>query len=345
MSLFRYSALSTKVKAMNSRLLKMTQLREMSDLHSVPEVVAYLKRFPSYARVLEGQEENGLHRSAAEVLVKQTLYYDYNKLYRFADMKQRIFLDDYFVRYEVLCIKNVLRYLFDGRADVPQIDLNAYKAIFERHSELRPELLENIRSMDELITSLEGTIYGGVLKQVSKSTNAGLFDYETALDMFYFRHMWSDIGRYLDRKEREAVRRSFGMEIDLLNIRWIYRAYRYYHMSTADIYAMIIPYHYRLSVHQIKQMVEAGSEKNFLDAVNETGYGRAWKEEAQVKLEDICEHLLEQVHAGNLRKSPYTAACLDTYLFRKEQEVNRVIRVIECVRYGLPADKMKEYLG
>lgn len=45
MSLFRYSGLSTKVKAMKGRLLSPEQFREMSDLHSVPEVLSYLKKY------------------------------------------------------------------------------------------------------------------------------------------------------------------------------------------------------------------------------------------------------------------------------------------------------------
>ena len=47
MSLFRYSGLSTKVKAMRGRLLSQEQFREMSDLHSVPEVLSYLKKIPT----------------------------------------------------------------------------------------------------------------------------------------------------------------------------------------------------------------------------------------------------------------------------------------------------------
>ncbi|WP_442876731.1 V-type ATPase subunit [Eisenbergiella porci] len=36
---------------------------------------------------------------------------------------------------------------------------------------------------------------------------------------------------------------------------------------------------------------------------------------------------------------------MDTYLYQKEQEVNKVIKVIECVRYGLAAERIKEYLA
>ena len=131
MSLFRYSGLSTKVKAMKGRLLSPEQFREMSDLHSVPEVLSYLKKMPSYEKVLADKDEAHLHRGAAEALVKQSLYYDFGKLYRFADLEQRVFLEDYFMRYEVIFLKNVLRYLFDSNEDRVDIDLSAYQAVFE----------------------------------------------------------------------------------------------------------------------------------------------------------------------------------------------------------------------
>ena len=147
MSLFRYSGLSTKVKAMKGRLLSPEQFREMSDLHSVPEVLSYLKKMPSYEKVLADKDEAHLHRGAAEALVKQSLYYDFGKLYRFADLEQRVFLEDYFMRYEVIFLKNVLRYLFDSNEDRADIDLSAYQAVFERHSEMDPNVLMQAESV------------------------------------------------------------------------------------------------------------------------------------------------------------------------------------------------------
>lgn len=185
MSLFRYSGLSTKVKAMKGRLLSPEQFREMSDLHSVPEVLSYLKKMPSYEKVLADKDEAHLHRGAAEALVKQSLYYDFGKLYRFADLEQRVFLEDYFMRYEVIFLKNVLRYLFDSNEDRADIDLSAYQAVFERHSEMDPNVLMQAESVEGLIGLLQETIYGKTLEMVGRSGKANLFDYESALDMLF----------------------------------------------------------------------------------------------------------------------------------------------------------------
>ena len=57
------------------------------------------------------------------------------------------------------------------------------------------------------------------------------------------------------------------------------------------------------------------------------------------------EAVQEAVHDVLLRRKPYTAACLEVYLYRKEREVHKVITALECVRYGLPSEKIRAYLG
>ena len=49
----------------------------------------------------------------------------------------------------------------------------------------------------------------------------------------------------------------------MLNLQWIYRSKKYYHMTPADIYALLIPVHYRLSRREISALVEAGDEEEF----------------------------------------------------------------------------------
>ena len=204
MSLFSYSGLSTKVKAMKGRLLSPEQFREMSDLNSVPEVLSYLKKMPSYEKVLADKDEAHLHRGAAEALVKQSL--------------------DYFMRYEVIFLKNVLRYLFDSNEDRVDIDLSAYQAVFERHSEMDPNVLMQAESVEGLIGLLQETIYGKTLEMVGRSGKANLFDYESALDMLFFKQLWLDARKHLKKADLQVIQRSAGLEADTLNIQWIHRA-------------------------------------------------------------------------------------------------------------------------
>ena len=105
MSLFRYSGLTTKVRAMSGKLLTKQDFDQISNLQSVPEVIAWLKKKPSYAAVLGNENENDLHRGQAEGMIRRSFYADFSKLYRFSNLEQRAFLDAYFQRYEIICLK------------------------------------------------------------------------------------------------------------------------------------------------------------------------------------------------------------------------------------------------
>ena len=65
MSLFRYSGLTTKVRAMSGALLSKEDFDQISTLGNVPEVVAWLKKKPSYGKVLGNENENTMHRGQA----------------------------------------------------------------------------------------------------------------------------------------------------------------------------------------------------------------------------------------------------------------------------------------
>ena len=136
-----------------------------------------------------------------------------------------------------------------------------------------------------------------------------------------------------------------GFSIYTLNNQWIYRAKRYYGMKAADVYALIIPVHYRLNLEQVKRMAEAESTEEMLNFAKETRYGKYLQEMEKPNLERVGSMIQENVHRALMRQNPYSAACLEVYLYRKEQEVHRIITAMECVRYGLPAEKIREYLA
>ena len=50
-NLLSYSGISTKIRAMQSKLINEEQIREILELSSIPQVTAYLKRTPEYGRV------------------------------------------------------------------------------------------------------------------------------------------------------------------------------------------------------------------------------------------------------------------------------------------------------
>lgn len=343
MSLFRYSGLTTKVRAMSGKLLDREDFEQLASLDSVPLVLAWLKKKPSYSGILGKENENDLHRGQAEGIIMQSLFSDFSKLYRFSDLEQRAFLDGYFRRYEITCLKMIIRAVW-GDSTILE-DISDYREVFSRHSAFPLMQAAAADSIEGLIAALEGTPYCSVLKNVYQGGEKKLFDYEFALDMFYFTDLWKKVRKNLKKQDSEAVILSVGTQIDLLNLQWIYRAKKYYRMAAADIYALIIPVHYRISVEQIRRMAEAAGIEEMMAAAGTTKYGKYLEKEQILNLEKAGNRIQETVHAALLGQKPYSAACLDVYLYRKEREVHRIITAMECVRYGLPADKIREYLA
>ena len=57
------------------------------------------------------------------------------------------------------------------------------------------------------------------------------------------------------KRDLQEIIKAYGNKFDILNLQWIYRSRRYYHMAPADIYALPIPVHYKLSHKEITALV------------------------------------------------------------------------------------------
>ena len=104
-----------------------------------------------------------------------------------------------------------------------------------------------------------------------------MFDYDLTLDQYYFSQVWKDRKKVLKKKELELYTRDCGTKLDLLNLQWIYRAKKYYHMQPADIYSLLVPIHYKLKTEQVKDLVESPSLDEFEVQIQKTYYGKRYQ--------------------------------------------------------------------
>ena len=345
MGLLAYSGITTKVRAMESRLLKPEQFRELAEQEDVRSAADYLKEQPAYAEVFDGLDDTKLHRGYIEQILTQSEYQDFTRLYRFSSMKQRKFLDLYFKHYEVEVIKKLLRHMLGGREG--QTDLSMFQGFFEKHSELDLETLCRAKNFSEFTEALEGTVYGKLLSQMQEKGQTGLFDCELKLDLFYFQLLWKLRNKLLSKTERKILDDCFGSRLDLLNIQWICRARSFYRLSQAEIYALLIPVHYRLRADKVKLLVEAEDDAKFFAVLRETPYGK--QEELQTgQMPDIqllSNQMLNRIYGRTGHRYPHSPAVLDSYLYRKELEMRKIVTALEGIWYGLPASEIMGLLA
>lgn len=342
-NLLTYSGIVTKLRAMEARLLTPQQFEEIAALHNVPEVVSYLKEHSSYADVLGEIEQSRLHRGDIEKLLIQSLYHDYTKIYRFCSLEQRKFLKLYLKRYETDLINYCFRIVINHYSE--PFDLNYKRPFFDRYSQISIERLITSRTTDELIENLKGTEYYAPLRKIRDRGSVTLFDYDLALNLYYFSSLWKERKRVLKKKEQEFFTADCGSKIDLLNLQWIYRAKKYYNMPVADIYSMLIPIRYKISTEMMKSLVEASNLDEFFAAMRRTSYSRHYDFEQKLTIERMYADCLEHLYTVDRRRNPYSIAAINTYLFLKEEELKKLTTAIECIRYSLSPGETLAYVG
>lgn len=341
-SLLSYSGLSTKIRAMQSKLMSEQQYKEIAQLGSVIQIVAYLKKQPGFSDLWADLDENSLHRGDVEKLLVHTIHQNFTKLYRFANPEQRRFMALYFKRYEISVLKDCLRKVFDeGKA---QLDLSLFQDFFDRHSKMNLEKLTNSSTVEELVNNLRGSEYYHPLKKLGTDYQPRIFDYGMALDQYYFANIWSVKEKLFKRRDLEEITKAYGNKFDMLNLQWIFRSKKYYHMQPADIYALLIPIHYRLSKKEISSLVEASDEEEFRKILDTTYYKKRFPELAPENLEEIYTLNLKTILETEARKYPHSVIMIYSYLYHKEHEVDRLTTAVECVRYGLSTAEILDYI-
>lgn len=337
-NLLAYSGIATKVKAMSSHLITDNEYQKIASFSNVQDVAQYLKTHPAYQKEFAEFDSMLLHRGEMEHILRYSVYDDYLKLYRFASQKQRIFLKLYFSRYEIQALKACLRKLFVPQSNTLKLD--RFYPFFEKHSMIPLPKAVASSSVEELAESLKGTYYEKIFDMVDDSSSPTLFDYEIALDLLHFADVWNQVSKLKDTAERKVLSETYGSLMDLLNIQWIYRSKRYYEISSADIYALMIPIHYKLQKSTFTAMVEAETAEEVLTLLQTTYYARHFQKAKSLSLERMYHNILTELYEQAGRKYPYSVACISSYLYKKELEVNRLISVLEGIRYRLPAEKI-----
>lgn len=342
--LLSYSGITTKVRAMESHLITDSQFREMAALETVSDAVEYLRRLPAYGGLFANMEGVELHRGAIEQRLILSLYEDFAKLYRFADLAQRKFLNLYFMHFEIDILKKCFRNAM-GRNRL-DIDLSVFREFFEKHSRLDLMKLSAATDLHEFIADLEGSVYYDFLAHLDDMDQPTLFDYEVHLDLLYFKTIWKVMGKYLDRKEQELLARCFGSRLDLLNLQWIYRSKKYYNLQTADIYALLIPINYHLNKEQITKLAEAATLEEFYGVLKTTFYGREkyFESTDRVDLEHLTQEVLDKIYRSTSQQNPYSIATLNSYLYFKEEEIHKIITLIESIRYRVSPEEIISYV-
>jgi len=341
-SVLRYSSVNAKARVLFGRLLSKNDYEELLNKRTVQDIAAYLKKNTAYHSLLSEINENLVHRGDLEKLFRASLYSDFIKLFRFLGNGSQKFLQAAFLRYEVEDLKTLLRIVYTGRSSENVKDSLVF---LKKYSDLDYERLVHSRSITELIEGLKGSVYYKVLSPFIESMERqNLFDMEMALDLHFFMTVLKLKDKLLTGNDRKSVTRSFGIEIDILNILMIYRCKKLFKLPKEVTLNHVIPYWYRLTRSQLIQLSESRDVEEFKSIIAKTKYSGIFKGNEEHLWETNCANYMYRMYKSHLRKDYFNFGTTMAYLHLKEIDIRNIITVIEGIRYSLSGEEIRSYL-
>ena len=339
-NLLTSSAIPTKIKAMQSKLVTADDLIKICSLHSTAEFVSYLKNIYDYKEIFTHVNETMIHRGAIESMLTYSKYMDFLKIYQFADLSTRAFLDIFFLRFEIDAIKECLRCAMDP--DVFDFDANVFEDFFLNHTTIHPQQLLGANDIKEFIQILSNTVYYDILKEFPPD-NDHLFEMEAALELYFYKTYWNYQKKYLKGANQKTIQRMIGAEIDLQNISLIFRLKANFNLPSSSIYRHILPICGFLKKYQLINLMESSSNEEFETTLSKTYYGR-YLPDFKMHPDHATELILLKIQKLEVRKNPCSVAGILTFLYHKSNEIHTLTTALECIRYQLPTNEIREYL-
>ena len=317
-------ALNAKILKMYSDFLDYDDFVIMAEKDSAREVLSYLKekKFPeidSFSDIYEVEEFLEDYRR------RQVL-----KLRGFLPLRYRDFLKAYLERSNVEKISKILRALKMGKN--PKVD----------------ELIiggKKINFIDEtfesFIDNLKGTHYYDSIKNYKSSKDEdALFSIEMNLDKFYYMNLTEAV-KSLSKEDREEFKKIFGVNIDLLNIIWIYRAKKYYNISPEEIFNFTIfggNYTSEKLLH-----LSYLDEEEFEEEIKNSRYSVLFSGGRVIRTGRTAKKTMYGIARKNFRKTDGIGKFM-SFLVLLDFEIANIERILEGTRFGLDKDEKLKYM-
>ncbi|MDQ2087258.1 V-type ATPase subunit [Herbivorax sp. ANBcel31] len=341
-SYLKYASTITKTRSLYGKLLSKDDYNEIIEKKDVHDVAAYLKNNTYYGNILVDVNENIVHRGELEKILKTSVQNDYAKLLKFLRGKAKKFLETIFLRYEIEDLKIILRIL---STDQPN-ELEFESLVFlTRYSELDRDKLVLSESVTEFIENLKGTEYYNVLAPFATiKERQKLFDIEMALDIHFFKMVLDAKDRLLSGSDRKIVNDIYGIEIDILNIFWIYRCIKFFDMPKEVILNHVIPHWHNLNRRQLIDLSSCKNMEEFKGIISNTKYRKILKSEEEPMWEKNYMFFLYKLYKKQLYNGDNNFGTVMAYLRLKEMDIKNIITIIEGIRYSLPKEEVKKFV-
>lgn len=334
-----------KIRVIHGRQLKAEDYAELMACRTVNEAAAYLKTSTHFCDALSAVDTNTAHRGMIEDVLRKSVFYEYMRITDFERLNKQDFYNFCIIREEIAELLRCIRYLnADDKNSVKYIqNLPLY---INKYTSFDMLGLAQLRSFGELVEYLDKTPYKPIMKKLCppKGEKADFTKCEIALRTYYYSRLF-ETARYFDEKTTEKLYELFGVQVDMTNIINGYRMTAYFHEEGKTIESLMLPFG-KTAAKKMFDLYDAADAADFMARLGRTYYGRLMHENGfdAYDLETAAQKLRYMYARKALSDSQEAPVVVYAFEYLLQNEVSNIIRVIESVRYGVPASETERIL-
>ena len=355
MCAWKYKRLMPKITVAKLKLMEPKEITNLAGM-SLPYIVSRLEKTPYKAEISETRTKE-LSANSLEDTLLQNFINTCEELMELSPKRIRSLLSTYLMRFEVDCVKAILR---AKKAELDTDEAIKYIMPAGRLDEVRCiKILESSENIADVAEALSDMEYELVLEKAfavyEKEKNFYLL--EVALDRHVYSKSWKAVGK-LGGLDKKIARTVIGLEIDSANVKTILRC-KAMGISEDQISRYLIPVSEVFSEKELKQLIRKPDIQAFIDSLVRLARSAMSRDhqytfaELQKKrltslttLETILDRGRVETSLRMLKRyTPFfNIGLILAFLNLKWFEVKNLRAIIRGSEAGIPPDRVKKLL-
>jgi V/A-type H+-transporting ATPase subunit C len=347
-----YAAISARVRAMYAGLLTpqdMVRLSEAPDFSSLFNVL----KSTSYGPYLDGLKDKDINPKRVITQLKRKLSDAFYSVIQMSPVQTRPLVKQLYRYYEIGNLKAVLRGIVTVSAWGTETTLwdRVRDVLFPLGSTsvLPAQAMIESGSVATAVDLLQGTPYEEALSFAMKryTSEQNLFPIEVALDLAYWRRLWSETKK-LTGADREHGVKIIGALLDMNNLMWAIRYKVYHKLSEEEIVNYTLPFGYRVQDSDIRA-IAAGADiasvvTRIFPGIPDVSTLLENPQEGLPKLEVMLKRQVMKQCLAAFVGSPFHIGIPLAFLVIHDLEVQDMIVLIEAKSSNLSEDEYRPFL-
>ncbi len=335
-----YRAINTKLHAKRRTFLSDAEWIKVAECKNVSQVVEFLKKREGYKSLMVINKEYDLHRSDLEIVLDRYIVNEIEVLLHYFSGSYKEFFKTFLMEYEMSDLSLILRSI---TCDEDMTNIESLFVHSEKWGMANYKKLLGCKDVLQFIETLKGTSYFMALKTMTQEDlTKREFHMEMKLYMLFYSELIEKATR-LNAKDEEIAKKFIGTKIDLLNVQWIYRALKYYDISSAEILIYSLPNGNKLGYRKLKVLSYARDLETFKRLAEKyLGYP-LFKDNNDVFIDCNTDRYLYR-SVNKINKDDDSIATSIAYLYKLGIEVNDLVSLTEGIRYAIPKTELSRFL-